>query len=155
MADKSRFFAPGAGRAIPMRSVKKRQKSSGGSRVAQNNSVPRRGHTLASSLMRSYTTPWETITRSSRRAPSKPFHGYRRTPHSDAAVHAAMERQGGTGFIQTMLREWAYAIAYRTSAKRSFAFPAWPRHYNQERQDSALNYRSPNSRWRENCQQPE
>jgi len=57
-------------------------------------------------------------------------------------------------FIQTMLHEWAYAIAYRTSDERSLALPAWLRYYNQERQHSALNYRSPNSRWRKNCQQP-
>ncbi len=53
-----------------------------------------------------------------------------------------------------MLHEWAYAIAYRTSDERSLALPAWLRYYNQERQHSALNYRSPNSRWRKNCQQP-
>jgi len=37
-------------------------------------------------------------------------------------------------FIQTMLHEWAYAIAYRTSDERSLALPAWLRYYNQERQ---------------------
>ncbi len=57
-------------------------------------------------------------------------------------------------FIQTMLRQWAYAIAYRTSGERSLALPAWLRYYNRERRHSPLNYRSPDSRWRKNYQQP-
>lgn len=55
-------------------------------------------------------------------------------------------------FIQTMLREWAYAIAYRTSQERADAFPAWLRYYNQERQHSALNYQTPAHRWAHACQ---
>ena len=50
-------------------------------------------------------------------------------------------------FIQTMLREWAYAITYRTSDERSLALLAWLRHYNQERPHSALNYATPARRW--------
>jgi transposase InsO family protein len=50
-------------------------------------------------------------------------------------------------FIQTMLREWAYAITYRTSDERGLALPAWLRHYNQERPHSALNYATPAARW--------
>lgn len=51
-------------------------------------------------------------------------------------------------FIQTLLREWAYAIAYRTSAERLAALPAWLRYYNQDRQHSALNYSTPASAWK-------
>lgn len=50
-------------------------------------------------------------------------------------------------FIQSMLREWAYAIAYRTSEERAAILPAWLRYYNQERQHSALNYFTPAYRW--------
>jgi len=50
-------------------------------------------------------------------------------------------------FIQTMLREWAYAIAYRTSDERRAALPAWLCYYNEERRHTALNYQAPASRW--------
>jgi transposase InsO family protein len=40
-------------------------------------------------------------------------------------------------FIQTSLREWAYAIAYRASAERTAAMPAWIDAYNLERPHSA------------------
>lgn len=51
-------------------------------------------------------------------------------------------------FIQTLLREWAYAIAYRNSEERLSTLPAWLRYYNQERQHTSLNYRSPSAAWR-------
>lgn len=51
-------------------------------------------------------------------------------------------------FIQTLLREWAYAIAYRTSSERLLALPAWLRYYNRDRQHSALNYLCPTDAWR-------
>jgi transposase InsO family protein len=51
-------------------------------------------------------------------------------------------------FIQTMLREWAYAIAYRDSEERMLALSAWLRYYNQERQHTALNYQTPSTAWR-------
>jgi transposase InsO family protein len=40
-------------------------------------------------------------------------------------------------FIQTSLREWAYAAAYRSSAERTAAMPAWIDAYNLERPHSA------------------
>ncbi len=40
-------------------------------------------------------------------------------------------------FIQTSLREWAYATAYRSSAERTAAMPAWIDAYNLERPHSA------------------
>jgi transposase InsO family protein len=51
-------------------------------------------------------------------------------------------------FIQTLLREWAYAIAYSNSEERLSALPAWLRYYNQERQHTSLNYRTPSAAWR-------
>jgi transposase InsO family protein len=53
-------------------------------------------------------------------------------------------------FIQTMLREWAYAIAYRTSDERRAALPAWLKYYNEGRRHSAINYLTPASRWATN-----
>lgn len=46
-------------------------------------------------------------------------------------------------FIQTLLREWAYAIAYETSEARKAALPAWLDYYNQERPHSALKQQAP------------
>ena len=51
-------------------------------------------------------------------------------------------------FIQTMLREWAYEKAYRTSNQRTKALPKWLRRYNEARPHSALGYRSPIDRIR-------
>ncbi len=51
-------------------------------------------------------------------------------------------------FIQTMLREWAYARPYRTSNQRTKALPKWLREYNESRPHSALGYRAPMSRIR-------
>jgi transposase InsO family protein len=36
-------------------------------------------------------------------------------------------------FIQTLLREWAYALPYRSSATRAADLTRWLRHYNHER----------------------
>jgi transposase InsO family protein len=51
-------------------------------------------------------------------------------------------------FIQTMLREWAYARPYRTSNQRAKALPKWLRSYNEQRPHSALKGQSPMSRLR-------
>lgn len=49
-------------------------------------------------------------------------------------------------FIQTLLREWAYAAAYRSSTHRRRALPRWVDYYNQQRPHSALGHRAPASR---------
>jgi len=49
-------------------------------------------------------------------------------------------------FIQTLLREWAYARPYRTSNQRTKALAPWLRYYNTERPHSALGGRAPISR---------
>ena len=49
-------------------------------------------------------------------------------------------------FIQTMLREWAYAATYRTSDHRAHALPAWIDYYNQQRPHGALGHKPPISR---------
>ena len=41
-------------------------------------------------------------------------------------------------FIQTALREWAYASAYRSSQRRAEALQRWLHHYNWHRPHSAL-----------------
>ena len=50
-------------------------------------------------------------------------------------------------FIQTLLREWAYAISYSTSHDRTRALRPWLRYYNGHRSHSALRHRAPVSRF--------
>ena len=49
-------------------------------------------------------------------------------------------------FIQTCLREWAYAVAYPTSAHRALALPGFLRYYNTARPHTALGHQPPLSR---------
>jgi transposase InsO family protein len=49
-------------------------------------------------------------------------------------------------FIQTLLREWAYAAVYRTSEHRARALPPWLNFYNHRRPHGALGHQAPTSR---------
>jgi len=49
-------------------------------------------------------------------------------------------------FIQTVLREWAYAVAYSSSAQRTAALVRWLHYYNWHRPHSAINRQPPISR---------
>lgn len=49
-------------------------------------------------------------------------------------------------FIQTMLREWAYACVYQTSEQRRHALEPWVWRYNNQRLHSALGHKTPISR---------
>jgi transposase InsO family protein len=51
-------------------------------------------------------------------------------------------------FIQTCLREWAYAEAYSSSSQRTEALAQWLHHYNWHRPHSALESSPPISRLR-------
>lgn len=50
-------------------------------------------------------------------------------------------------FIQTMLREWAYAVSYPHSWRRTRALRPWLRIYNTGRPHTALGYQPPCSRF--------
>jgi transposase InsO family protein len=50
---------------------------------------------------------------------------------------------------QTMDREWARGLAYRSSADRRAALPHWLDHYNESRRHSALGNRPPTARVRD------
>ncbi len=56
-----------------------------------------------------------------------------------------MPGQGGKAerFIQTALREWAYAIAYPTSNHRAAELPVWLHRYNWHPPHSSLNSKPP------------
>jgi transposase InsO family protein len=49
-------------------------------------------------------------------------------------------------FIQTALREWAYARAYDTSDQRAKDLPGWLHHYNWHRPHGSLQAKPPISR---------
>jgi transposase InsO family protein len=49
-------------------------------------------------------------------------------------------------FHQTMAREWAYGLAYRSHRHRKRALPHWLAHYNERRPHSSLGGRPPISR---------
>ena len=46
-------------------------------------------------------------------------------------------------FIQTMLREWAYAATYRSSTHRANVLPGWVHHYNTQRPHGSLGHKPP------------
>ncbi|RIX48775.1 MAG: transposase [Rhodocyclales bacterium GT-UBC] len=49
-------------------------------------------------------------------------------------------------FIQTALREWAYARAYESSGRRTQLLPLWLHQYNWHRPHASLKYQPPISR---------
>ena len=49
-------------------------------------------------------------------------------------------------FIQTAIREWAYARAYKTSDQRAAHLPIWNHMYNWHRPHGSLNSKPPISR---------
>lgn len=49
-------------------------------------------------------------------------------------------------FIQTALREWAYARAYESSEQRADNLPLWLHQYNWHRPHASLDYQPPISR---------
>jgi transposase len=49
-------------------------------------------------------------------------------------------------FHQTMAREWAHGVTYRSHRQRNKALPHWLHHYNQARPHSSIGDRPPTSR---------
>lgn len=83
--------------------------------------------------------------------------GYRSKLHARAVKRLAIKhvftrpyrpRTNGKAerFIQTMLREWAYAAVYRTSDHRARALGPWLDFYNHRRPHGALGHQAPASR---------
>ena len=50
-------------------------------------------------------------------------------------------------FIQTLLREWAYARPYPSSWRRTRALRPWLRYYNGQRPHAGLSYQPPVTRF--------
>jgi len=58
-------------------------------------------------------------------------------------------------FIQTLLREWAYARPYKSSNARANQLPRWLTHYNHKRPHGSLDHLPPISRIQsQSCEQP-
>jgi transposase InsO family protein len=66
---------------------------------------------------------------------------HRRTQAYTPRANGKAER-----FIQTLLREWAYAIAYATSSERRRALRRFLAYYNRRRPHAGLEYEPPWSR---------
>ena len=49
-------------------------------------------------------------------------------------------------FIQTLINEWAYGVAYPSSAARNSVLQSWVRYYNEERSHSSVGHRPPVTR---------
>jgi transposase InsO family protein len=79
--------------------------------------------------------------------------GFRATCRALRVVHRCTRpytpRTNGKAerFIQTLLREWAYARPYYTSADRTRVLPGWLEHYNCARPHAALGAQPPMSRF--------
>jgi transposase InsO family protein len=66
---------------------------------------------------------------------------HRRTRPYSPRTNGKAER-----FIQTMLREWAYGVAYPSSMHRTAALPRWLHYYNVHRRHTALGGQPPITR---------
>ena len=71
-----------------------------------------------------------------------------RTPKRRPQPNGKVER-----FHQTMAREWAYGLHYRTHRHRAAALPHWLRYYNERRPHSSLGGLPPISRVHNVCRQ--
>lgn len=66
---------------------------------------------------------------------------HRRTKPYTPRTNGKAER-----FIQTALREWAYACAYENSRQRGLHLPVWLHRYNWHRPHASIDYQPPISR---------
>jgi transposase InsO family protein len=71
-----------------------------------------------------------------------------RTPKRRPQPNGKVER-----FHQTMAKEWAYGLRYRSSRHRAAALPHWLRYYNERRPHSSLDGLPPISRVHNVCRQ--
>jgi len=70
----------------------------------------------------------------------------RRIRHLTIEPHRPQTNGKVERYQQTMAREWAYGLTYRSSADRARALPHWLRYYNERRPHSGIGGRPPISR---------
>jgi transposase InsO family protein len=68
------------------------------------------------------------------------------TRHSRTKPYTPKTNGKAERFIQTALREWAYAQAYHTSDQRAEELPIWLHRYNWHRPHGGIKYKTPISR---------
>jgi len=75
-------------------------------------------------------------------------HLFVKSPRNHAGRDTYTPKTNGKAerFIQTALREWAYACAYTTSDQRKDHLPEWTHMYNWHRPHGSLNSKPPISR---------
>ena len=89
-----------------------------------------------------------TLNRSLRELLARHAISHLRTPKRRPQPNGKVER-----FHQTMSREWAYGVRYRSSRHRAAALPHWLTYYNQRRPHSSLSGLPPISRVHNVCRQ--
>lgn len=87
-----------------------------------------------------------TLNRSLRELLAKRGVKHVRTPYRRPQPNGKVER-----FHQTMAREWAYGLRYRSSRHRAAALPHWLAYYNERRPHSSLGGLPPISRVHNLC----
>jgi transposase InsO family protein len=70
----------------------------------------------------------------------------RRIRHSRTRPYTPRTNGKAERFVQTALREWAYAYAYRHSDERTHQLAHWQHHYNHHRKHTAIGFLPPISR---------
>ena len=66
-----------------------------------------------------------------------------RIKHSRTRAYRPQTNGKAERFIQTLLREWAYARSYANDRERAKAWLPWLHHYNWHRPHASLNYQPP------------
>src|SRR5439155_128557 len=98
-----------------------------------------------------HSTVWKVLKRAGisrpERAPREPANRHEwpcpvDLPHVHVRPHARSQRPRANGkverFHQTMAREWAYGVVYRSHRQRNQALPHWLDHYTRRRPHSSL-----------------
>jgi transposase InsO family protein len=75
-----------------------------------------------------------------------PFRSKTRTAGRKGTTDHIPDNGKAERFIQTALREWAYAIAYPTSDHRAAQLPVWLHRYNWHRPHGSLKSKPPITR---------
>ena len=70
----------------------------------------------------------------------------RRIRHSRTRPYTPRTNGKAERFVQTALREWAYAHAYCHSTERTDQLARWQHHYNHHRKHTAIGFQPPISR---------
>lgn len=70
----------------------------------------------------------------------------RRIRHNRTRPYTPRTNGKAERFVQTALREWAYAYAYQHSTERTHQLKHWQHHYNHHRKHTAIGFQPPISR---------